>query len=162
MISQAFGLVPRAEYHEKAEIAKSTIGHKRCSVNDLVFNKLKAHLGVCFESSYNGLVSPDYAVYRPFENVCSGYYEYLFRHPAYIRQFVIRSTGIVEGLIRLYTTELFAISVPLPPLEEQNQIVAHIKTETATIDTAIAKAEREIELIREYKEAKISEAVMGK
>lgn len=49
-----------------------------------------------------------------------------------------------------------------PPIEEQKQIVSHIKTETATIDTAIAKAEREIELIREYKEAMIAEAVMGK
>lgn len=49
-----------------------------------------------------------------------------------------------------------------PPVEEQKQIVLHIKTETATIDTAIAKAEREIELIREYKEAMIAEAVMGK
>lgn len=49
-----------------------------------------------------------------------------------------------------------------PPIEEQKQIVSHIKTETATIDTAISKAEREIELIREYKEAMISEAVMGK
>lgn len=48
-----------------------------------------------------------------------------------------------------------------PPIEEQKQIVSHIKTETGTIDTAIAKAEREIELIREYKEAMISEAVMG-
>ena len=36
------------------------------------------------------------------------------------------------------------------------------KTETKTIDTAISKAEREIELIKEYKEAMISEAVMGK
>ena len=49
-----------------------------------------------------------------------------------------------------------------PPIEEQKQIVSHIKTETATIDTAIAKAEREIELIREYKEAMIAEAVLGK
>jgi len=54
------------------------------------------------------------------------------------------------------------ILIPLPDLEEQEQIVAHIKTETATIDTAIAKAEREIEFIKEYKEAMISEAVMGK
>lgn len=49
-----------------------------------------------------------------------------------------------------------------PPIEEQKQIVTHIKTETATINTAISKAEREIELIREYKEAMVSEAVMGK
>ncbi|HRP90803.1 MAG TPA: restriction endonuclease subunit S [Edaphocola sp.] len=55
-----------------------------------------------------------------------------------------------------------ALHMPLPPIEDQKQIVSHIKTETATIDTAIAKAEREIELIKEYKEAMISEAVMGK
>jgi type I restriction enzyme S subunit len=42
------------------------------------------------------------------------------------------------------------------------RIIEYIKTETATIDTAIAKAEREIELIREYKEAMIAEVVMGK
>ena len=54
------------------------------------------------------------------------------------------------------------LKIPIPPIEEQKQIVEHIKIETATIDTAIAKAEREIELIREYKEAMIVEAVMGK
>jgi type I restriction enzyme S subunit len=54
------------------------------------------------------------------------------------------------------------LKIPIPPIEEQKQIVSHIKAETATIDTAIAKAEREIELIREYKEAMIAEAVMGK
>jgi restriction endonuclease S subunit len=53
------------------------------------------------------------------------------------------------------------LKIPIPPNEEQKQIVKHIKNETATIDTAIAKAESEIELIREYKEAMISEAVMG-
>jgi type I restriction enzyme S subunit len=60
--------------------------------------------------------------------------------------------GKIEQLVVLYPTSI----------EEQKQIVEHIKTETATIDTAISKAEREIELIREYKEAMISEAVMGK
>ena len=50
----------------------------------------------------------------------------------------------------------------VPPIEEQKSIITEIKTETQTIDTAIAKAEKEIELIREYKEAMISEAVMGK
>jgi type I restriction enzyme, S subunit len=55
-----------------------------------------------------------------------------------------------------------ALHMPFPLIEEQKQIVTNIKTETATIDTAIAKAEREIELILEYKEAMISEAVMEK
>ena len=46
--------------------------------------------------------------------------------------------------------------------KEHKHIVSHIKTETATIDTAIAKTEREIELIREYKEVMMAEAVIGK
>ena len=59
--------------------------------------------------------------------------------------------------------EITGVKISYPKsLEEQNKIVAHIKTETASIETAIAKAEREIELIREYKEAMIAEAVMGK
>ena len=40
--------------------------------------------------------------------------------------------------------------------------IKHITPKTATIDYEKAKAEREIELIREYKEAMVSEAVMGK
>ena len=47
-------------------------------------------------------------------------------------------------------------------IKEQQKIVEHIKTETATIEIAIAKAEKEIELIKEYKEAMITEAMMGK
>ncbi len=58
-------------------------------------------------------------------------------------------------------TKVMNIAIPHLSSEEQKQIVSHIKTETATIDTAIAKAEREIELIREYKESMVSEAVMG-
>lgn len=69
--------------------------------------------------------------------------------------------GTKTALPSMTQTSLYGVKLPIPPLEEQKQIVSHIKTETATIDTAIAKAEREIELIKEYKEAMISEAVMG-
>ncbi|MFN8208947.1 MAG: restriction endonuclease subunit S [Bacteroidales bacterium] len=76
-------------------------------------------------------------------------------------QKAISSNGDI--IVHTYGSKLRDVVMPYPPtIEEQKQIVAHIKTETATIDTAIAKAEREIELIREYKEALISEAVMGK
>jgi type I restriction enzyme S subunit len=54
------------------------------------------------------------------------------------------------------------IKIPIPDIQIQKKIVLELETETTTIDTAISKAEREIELIKEYKEAMISEAVMGK
>lgn len=52
--------------------------------------------------------------------------------------------------------------VVFPERQEQKRILEHIKTETRTLDIAISKAEREIELIKEYREAMIAEAVTGK
>lgn len=116
-------------------------------------------------------------VKEDLENVVCGYHlaliraneneilnEYLFRKfqsselKAY---FAIEATGVTR--VGLSMGEITGVKISYPKsIEEQKQIVSHIKTETATIDTAIAKAEREIELIREYKEAMIAEAVMGK
>lgn len=55
-----------------------------------------------------------------------------------------------------------SIPLPLPSLEEQKVIVKYIEKETAIIDKAIERTEREIELIKEYKTTLISEVVTGK
>lgn len=90
--------------------------------------------------------------------------EYLFRkfQSSELKAFfAIEATGVTR--VGLSMGEITGVKITYPKsLELQKQIVSHIKSETATIDTAIAKAEREIELIREYKEAMIAEAVMGK
>ncbi len=52
--------------------------------------------------------------------------------------------------------------VPLPPLKEQKGIVNFIEAETSIIDLAISRAEREIELMREYRSRLISDVVTGK
>ncbi|MBN3892706.1 MAG: restriction endonuclease subunit S [Nostoc sp. JL31] len=50
----------------------------------------------------------------------------------------------------------------IPPIVEQNQIVNWLNTTTAKIDLAIAKIEKEIKLIQEYRTTLISDAVTGK
>ncbi|WNB74076.1 restriction endonuclease subunit S [Methylomonas koyamae] len=165
MVSQTHGLVVRSEFHEKAEVAQSNVDNKIVYKNDLVFNKLKAHLGVFFKSNidFKGLVSPDYAVYHSNGLIDDlKYLEHLFRHPAYIGQFIIRATGIVEGLIRLYTGDLFKISIPVPPKQEQKTILAHIETQSAKIDQAIAIQQQQIDKLKEYKATLINSTVTGK
>lgn len=165
MMSQKHGLVVRSEYHEKAEVALSNIDNKIVYKNDLVFNKLKAHLGVFFKSNinYRGLVSPDYAVYK-----CKAYIddvkflEALFRNPEYIKQFIIRATGIVEGLIRLYTSELFDLHVAVPPPKEQKEILSYIEAQSSKIDTAVNIIQQEINRLKEYKTILINQTVTGK
>jgi type I restriction enzyme S subunit len=66
------------------------------------------------------------------------------------------------SIAHLTREKLVTVACIHPPIEEQKQIVEYIKTETRTLDIAISKAEREIELMKEYKEAMIAEAVTGK
>lgn len=165
MVSQAHGLVVRSEYHEKAEVSASNIDNKIVFEGDLVFNKLKAHLGVFFRSCIpqQGIVSPDYAVYKRKAYIDDlKLLEYLFRNPAYISQFIVRATGIVEGLIRLYTSELFDMPVPVAPSDEQREILCFIETVSERQDKAIALLEQQITKLKEYKATLINSAVTGK
>jgi type I restriction enzyme S subunit len=53
-------------------------------------------------------------------------------------------------------------STPLPSLDEQDQIVAVIRKETARIDALMAKVREAIERLKELRTALISAAVTGK
>jgi len=161
MMSQIHGLVVRSEFHAKAEAAASAVGHKLVDEGDLVFNKLKPHLGVFFKSTLanTGCVSGDYAVYKPRHSVDTKIFEYLFRSPQYLREFICRATGVVEGLVRLYTDDLFDIPIAIPPPEELSAILAFLDDKTAKIDEAIAQKERMIKLLQERKQILIQTAV---
>ena len=53
------------------------------------------------------------------------------------------------------------IKVPLPPISEQEALLAQIRETTLKIDQAITRAQREIELIQEYRTRLISDVVTG-
>lgn len=165
MVSQVHGLVVRSEYHDKAEVSASNVDNKIVYKNDLVFNKLKAHLGVFFKSNidFKGLVSPDYAVYCCKAHIVDAQFlELLFRHPSYIEQFIFRATGIVEGLIRLYTGDLFDIAIPVAPEKEQHEILSYIDEQSKIVNNALDIQQRQIEKLKEYKTTLINSAVTGK
>jgi len=128
----------------------------------LVFNKLKAHLGVFSVSKYTGLVSPDYAVYYSTGRAILKYLEYLFKTPQCICEFRKESTGIADGLTRLYTSGLFSIKCPLPNLHEQLKISSFIEQKCLFIDNIIKKKITLIDKLNEYKKSLIYEAVTGK
>lgn len=55
------------------------------------------------------------------------------------------------------------LTIPISnTIEEQNIIVEFIETKTTEIDTIISQTEKEIDLLKEYKIALISEVVLGK
>lgn len=158
-MTQDRGLIPTSEANV-ANPPSTYIGAKKVIPGDLVFNKLKAHLGVFAVSDYSGLVSPDYAVYRlRRDSVDIRYLNYLFHTPEYIDEFILRRSGVADGLKRLYTRELFQVSIPLPPKSLQSSIVNFLDAKCAEIDKAIEAAEASIEEYKLYKKSVIFQAV---
>lgn len=63
---------------------------------------------------------------------------------------------------KLTGDRLMRIWIIVPPVDEQKAIVEQIEFETASLKSAIDKAQREIDLIREYRTRLIADVVTGK
>ena len=65
-------------------------------------------------------------------------------------------------IMHIYSSQLKYLWLPLPPLDEQAFIVESLDKTTARIDTAIACAHRQIELLEEYHTRLVADVVTGK
>ena len=75
-------------------------------------------------------------------------------------QFHVRANGVTRyGLTHF---GIKSICIPLPPLLEQNRIVSYLGKATSDIDTTIARARRQVELLHEYRTRLIADVVTGK
>jgi len=144
-------------------------------VNKEIPEKLITRKGDILLCSRNGsasLIGKNILIDEESEGKTFGAFMTIFRSPLFNYLYQFFNSNIFKSQTALFATStinqltndiLSNLKVAYPEsIEEQNQIIEYIKIETANIDTAIAKAEREIELIKEYKGAMISEAVMGK
>lgn len=161
-MSQRKGLIPTKMMGVIPNLAASYVDAKLVSKGDLVFNKLKAHLGVFNVSEYDGLVSPDYAVYNTTGKADLKFLEYIFKTPNCINEFKKLITGVGAGLSRLYTNDLYSIYCAIPPIDEQLSIRNHIANQTKAISEAIDQCQSIIDLLRERKNIIINETVTGK
>ena len=73
-------------------------------------------------------------------------------------------TKIATGAIQQYLSrgDFSRLRISVPPISEQVAIVEYLDRTTAEIDTAVARAERQIELLNEYRTRLIADVVTGK
>lgn len=62
----------------------------------------------------------------------------------------------------IYMPDVGEFATPLPPIEEQREIIDHIRVETAKIDLLVAKVHAAIDRLKELHTALIAAAVTGK
>ena len=142
--------------------AETTEGYKVVRKGDLVMNIMRAKDGSYGISGYDGVISPAYCIYYPRQEVNPQYLYYLFKTPMYMEIFKNYSTGIAEHRMRLYPVNFFKIPAVVPPLEEQNEIVAYLDKRVKDIDELISLTQQQIEKLKEYRQSVISEVVTGK
>ena len=75
-----------------------------------------------------------------------------------LREFLLK-TAPYTTLPILNNTFLSSIKVVLPPLAEQEKIVTYLESKTSKIDAYVADKEKEIQLLQEFKQKTIAEAV---
>lgn len=143
--------------------AVKEIGYQGVRIGDLVIHQMDAFAGAIGVSDSDGKSSPVYICLRPkIENCINQYYAYLLREMA--RAGFIRALyrGIRERSTD-FRFETFAnVSLPVPTLEEQRDIIDYIDAKCADIDATIALKEQKQEKLKAYKKTIIFEYVTGK
>lgn len=134
-------------------------GYKIVKEDDIVVNIILCWMGAVGRSAYNGVTSPAYDVYKPLHDTNSKYYHYLFRTSQFNGECYRYGRGIMLMRWRTYSTEFRAISVPLPPEDEQERIVEFLDKKLDDIDRLIGNVQTQIEKLKAYKQSLITEVV---
>lgn len=156
------GVRPRKDLEEKGNKASTTDDYWIVQKGDIICNKLLAWMGAIGVSHFDGVTSPAYDILMPIAELLPDYYHHLFRTKHCLQEFKQRSRGIMNMRLRLYFDQFGQIRVPYPPLKDQQAIVEYYEQATVDINTTISRANREIELLNEYRTRLIADIVTGK
>lgn len=160
-VSHLTGVTPRSEKDVYMFEAETTEGYKICLKGDLVINTLWAWMGAMGVAPVNGIVSPAYNVYEPKGRLEPGYVDALVRLPVFAQEVTRYSKGVWSSRLRLYPEGFFEVTLPVPPLPEQRQIISFLADRDRRLDGLKAAAEKTIALLKERRSALIAAAVTG-
>lgn len=153
------GILPQLE-----TAAKTNDGDNRklVRVGDFAINSRSDRRGSCGISDYDGSVSLINTILKPRNRMNAKYYNWLFHTPMFADEFYKWGHGIVDDLWTTNWSEMKRISIPLPPIDEQQEIADYLDNKCAEIEQIIADKKSQIETLDGYKKSLIYEYVTGK
>ena len=153
-VSHITGITPRSQKNVTMFQAESLVGYKLCKTGDIAANTMWTWQGAIGVSNYSGVVSPAYNVYRQNGEIYNPrFLDMLLRERKLIDVYHSLSTGIRPSRLRLYPDVFLTIRFPVPPREEQDQIVCFVDWKTSTINKLIINKKNEITGLEELKKA---------
>ena len=136
------------------------IGYQGVDVGDLVVHGMDGFAGAIGISDSRGKASPVLNVLDTDEN--KKYIMYYLRSMAYSDVFLALATGIRVRSCDLRWNKLAELFYPVPPRQEQDQIVQYIEYILHQTDEIIAQKKEQLSVLAEYKTSLIYEYVTGK
>lgn len=160
-VSSNHGVVPRRSVSVTMFKAESYVGHKLCWPGDLVINSLWAWARGLGVSSFRGIVSSAYGVYRARREceISSRFIHELVRSTPFSWELRVRSKGVWTSRLQLTDESFLGSPIPLPPPTEQTAIVRFLDYYDRKIMHYIRAKQKLIKLLEEQKQAIIHRAV---
>lgn len=141
-------------------MADKEIGYQGIDVGDLVVHGMDGFAGAIGISDSRGKASPVLNVLDTEQN--KRYIMYFLRSMAYSDVFLALATGIRVRSCDLRWNKLAELFYPIPPIEEQNAIVAYIDSVLQKANDVIADKKEQLAVLESYKKSLIYEYVTGK
>lgn len=141
------GVVPQLESAVKTDAGDN---RKLVLKGDFVINSRSDRKGSCGVSPLDGSVSLINIVLKPRRSWNEKYVHYLMRCHLFSEEYYRNGRGIVADLWTTRYSEMKSILLPVPPREEQNQIVRYLDWQTSKINQLIAAKKQQIQVLREY------------
>mgnify|MGYP003495325253 FL=1 len=140
--TQSRGVIPQTLYENRVVVVnKGFEGLKLVKVGDFVIS-LRSFQGGIEYAYYQGIISSAYTILSPQKESSSPYFKYLFKSHPFIQLLQTCVTGIREGQNINYSV-LGNSFIPIPPIPEQNKIVAYLDKRITLIDNCKCQRERE-------------------
>lgn len=152
------GIVPQLE-----NVAKSDASDDRKLVlkGDFAINSRSDRKMSCGVSPLDGSVSLINTILYPKNDnvIFNDYMNYLLKNYGFAEEFYRWGHGIVADLWTTKWQEMKSIMLPLPSVQKQKAIYDFLNQKTVEIDSLIEIENQQIEKLKEYKQAVITEAV---
>jgi type I restriction enzyme S subunit len=156
------GVIP---YNEKGNVgnkhSEDIERYKLVFQDDIVMNSMNVIIGSVGRSKYDGALSPVYYVLknRNYSEFNTKYYEYIFKMLSFQRELTKYGKGILAHRMRIPMELLKNLELLKPPRDEQDQIVKYLDYKLAKINKLIKAKKKLITVLREQKQAIITDAV---
>lgn len=151
------GILPQLDNAAKTDDGDN---RKRVCVGDFVINSRSDRKGSCGVSTLEGSVSLINIVLQPRQQLTGNYAHYLLRSQPFSEEFYRNGRGIVADLWTTRYSEMKTILLPVPPREEQDQIVRYLDWQVSKINRLIAAKREKIALFEELKTHQTTDAVL--